>query len=131
MLRRLAPALLTDQERQYAPWLADVAAGIDELLGLEANWDSYGAITPTRVAAGALLEILIEVTSPNTPRPVIVPSPAGHFQAEWHENGIDLEIEVISRTQIDVLFESAADSWNLVFKGDLSLLVEAVDQLSG
>lgn len=128
--RLRAPTLLVESEPKYAPWLDEVMAQMEELVRLPEDWDTYGASAPSRAAANALFEVLLQTTSVSTPCPAIVPSPAGHFQAEWHENGVDLEVEVISPSHIDVCFGSDHAQWNRVLRSDLKALVDAIDQLA-
>jgi hypothetical protein len=128
--RDVTPQLLTDRVSVAAPWLNEVFGRLNELINLPEDWDSYGAKSPSRTAADAIMEILTTTTSSQTPAPTIVPSPHGHFQAEWHVNGVDLEVEVLSPGHIDVFFSSNRTRWSNVLKSDLSLLVAAIDQLT-
>jgi hypothetical protein len=69
---------------------------INGLLALPPNWDSYGAprIDPhIGVAAAGLLS---RTMKDDTPLPAIVPLSTGGLQIEWHEAGIDLEVEIES-----------------------------------
>lgn len=127
--RYKAPTMLVDRDSMRAPWFDDVIERLMELTSLQSNWDSYGASTPTASAALALIEILAQTTSAETPAPAIVPSPHGHFQAEWHENGVDLEVEVVSPTHVDVYFSKDRVQWHDVLRSDMSSLVKALDDL--
>jgi hypothetical protein len=89
-----------------------VVSRLNELLRLEDNWDSYGASQPSEASAVQLFNVLHSVTTPNTPAPAIVPSPHGHFQAEWHRNGADLEVEVVTPTKILVSYSDATTAWD-------------------
>jgi hypothetical protein len=124
-----APTLLTDRQPTQAPWVDSVIERLIDLTSLQSNWDSYGASAPSMSAALALIEILAQTTSAETPVPAIVPSPHGHFQAEWHENGVDLEVEVVSPTHVDVYFAKDRVQWHDVLRSDLSPLVKALDEL--
>jgi len=42
------------------------------------------------------MDVLRYVMTAETPSPFVAPTPEGHFQAEWHLNGVDLEVEVVA-----------------------------------
>ncbi len=110
-------------------WPDKVVSRLAELLCLKANWDSYGALKPRFTSALAMLGVLSSVMTNRTPAPSIVPSSHGHFQAEWHRNGVDLEVEVVAPTKISVSFSDRFDStldWDEELDVDFTRLVEAV-----
>lgn len=111
-------------------WVYEVMSKIVDLLNLEDDWDSYGAAPPKRSSADDLLGVLEAIVNPDTPIPSIVPSPDGHFQAEWHINGVDLEVEVFSPTRIEVLYSGPGVPWHDTLASDLTRLVQAVNELS-
>ena len=45
-------------------------------------------------AMGAMLSVLANTLDSQSPPPAIVPTWDGGLQAEWHRNGVDLEIEI-------------------------------------
>lgn len=78
-------------------WFRRTVEQMEELLTFDANWDSYGAEPVSlRAVADAIevIAIMAGLTSARIPPPVVVPTPAGGIQLEWHQNQIDLEIEV-------------------------------------
>lgn len=79
-------------------WLIHVLKSFGYLLNLPPNWDSYGALPISRRCVEYAIRILIQVMGNRTPAPSVVPTVSGGVQAEWHINGIDLEIEVSSPT---------------------------------
>jgi hypothetical protein len=113
-----------------ADWIDKTTQQISRLMTLEADWDSYGAVPIQIDAAGAMLNVLQDVMAPNTPAPTIVPSPAGHLQAEWHTNQIDLEVEVIDPRHIHVDYAGPDGSWSDVLDLDVERLTRAIDRLS-
>src|SRR5258707_74644 len=107
-------------------WQPEVMHRLYNLLKLRANWDSYGAKRPSLASANELLKVLASIMSANAPAPSIVPSASGHFQAEWHQNGVDLEIEVVTPTTILVSYSDPQGEWDKNFDFDFTELVQAV-----
>jgi hypothetical protein len=62
-----------------------------------------------------------------------VPLRSGGIQIEWHERGIDLEIQVRSQMDVRVSFENAhtGDSWERPIGVNYGPLRGPVRQLSG
>jgi hypothetical protein len=123
------PSVTTSATPAVPAWTSAVVRRLNDLLRLGENWDSYGASKPSGNSAVELVKVLYDVAGPDTPPPAIVPSPAGHFQAEWHRNGIDLELEVVTPTKILVSFSSAQGSWDAEMNLDITRLAEAVRQV--
>jgi hypothetical protein len=76
-------------------WQVPVVRLITELLELPANWNSYGSSRIRRDTAMFAIEILENVMAAGTPLPAVVPTPNGGIQLEWHENGVNFEIDVL------------------------------------
>jgi hypothetical protein len=112
-------------------WQHKVVSRLLDLIGLQDNWDSYGASRPSATSAIELVNVLGAVMAIDTPAPSIVPSPHGHFQAEWHVHGVDLEVEVIGPTRILVSFSDAHESWDREVGIDFTHLVQAVRRIGG
>ena len=112
-----------------AIWRLQVADRLFDLLQLPENWDSYGARVPSRTSADDMLAVLGSIMQAKSPTPSVVPSAQGHFQAEWHRNGIDLEVEVIAPTKIMVTYADADEEWEKELDFDFTLLVNAVKRL--
>lgn len=97
------------------------------------NWDSYGAKSISPQAIDLAIEILERVIQSDTPRPALVPSPAGHIQAEWHIGGLEIEVEFESATSIRVMFEdlhAPERDWESVLSTDLTKLSDAIAEIS-
>ena len=108
---------------------------VDRLLGLidlGRNWDSYGAapIDPANVEVA--LRILSRIKRKDTPPPCVVPTSRGGIQLEWHLRGIDLEIEIVTPTLIQGLFEDqrTGDAWEMEVSSNLQPLADAIATLS-
>lgn len=116
--------------REASAWISSVAAQFSQIQKLQPNWDSYGAMPITRRAVDAMIELLGSVMNPNAPAPTLVPSARGHLQAEWHMKGIDLEVEAIDPTHIEVDYRGPGGPWSETLGVDLVRLVAAINKLS-
>jgi hypothetical protein len=93
---------------------------IEALYSLPQNWDSYGAETISYEAATNAVRLFCEVMLEETPMPQIVPTNKGTLQFEWHECGIDLEIDISEDGSICTFFEDLQsgkdpDEWTYGF----------------
>jgi len=86
-------------------WIIPILEDICKLDLLPQNWDSYGAVPIGPETALKAMILVINLLSPNDPTPLIVPTRNGGIQLEWHDGGIDLEVELVSPTRTDMLFE--------------------------
>ncbi len=112
-------------------WCSPVAESLARLLQLEANWDSYGAPPINAHEAAGLLGLLNDVMRRSTPAPAIVPTSRGGVQAEWHRNGVDLEIETLRPSRFHVAFsDSTGNEWDAEVASDLSQLTPIISRLS-
>jgi hypothetical protein len=124
-----APSSLTKAEEAESGWEDEVVERLIQLLRFPENWDSYGARRPQMQAANELLAVLYAVMQRNTPAPSVVPAAQGHFQAEWHRNGIDLEVEVASPTSIFMWSCDGVVELEEELDFDLSPLVSVIKRL--
>jgi hypothetical protein len=65
-----------------------------ELLGLPEKWDGYRAPRIDSQTVATMLAALAETMPINAPLPTLIPTPQGGVQAEWHEGGFDIELEI-------------------------------------
>lgn len=70
---------------------------LDELLKLHDGWDGYQGKSITNETILDIEEFLLLIYVDGLPIPLIVPGSDGSIQIEWHEKGIDLEIDIISK----------------------------------
>jgi hypothetical protein len=89
-------------------WADEIATRLVAFLDLEPNWDSFGAVPPRWEAVEAAYELLMLISDPTTPTPQVVPTTTGGVQLEWHQSGIDLEVEVNSAFRFSVLYENSS-----------------------
>ena len=85
---------------------------------------------PTEPAAVAkLLRLLAEILGAESPVPSIVPTWRGGVQAEWHENGVYLEIEADPDGSIEYYFADAGEEVEGSISGDSAELAKYAERL--
>lgn len=114
-------------------WREPVERQCLDLVRLPENWDLHGGRPIDRDTVVFAVDMLTRVLRPSTPPPYLVPASYGGLQAEWHEKGIDLEIEVVAPNRVCVSYEDSQTGVskrevNLV--NDFSFLYEPVKQLT-
>ncbi|MCU6497951.1 hypothetical protein LPN04_09115 [Rugamonas sp. A1-17] len=98
-----------DSEKMTAFWAA-IERRFAELMTLEANWDGYGGIAVKRENIAFARSMLSNICGPDSPKPQIVPGPAGDLQVEWHTIEGDLELHVLRPNKVSVWFDKAAEN---------------------
>ena len=118
--------------RVEPPWLQPTVQGLAELLMLPPGWDSYGALAVDPTHVEAALRVLCLVMREDTPKPSIGPTNRGGVQVEWHERGIDLELETLSAHRLRVSYEDSTTGtdWDREVGADLTPLIECITCLS-
>lgn len=76
-------------------WVPQLLAQVCQLVELPQDWDSYGAPPVREAAVLGALELLAQVITGSSSPPQIVPTSQGGLQLEWHQGGVDLEVEVL------------------------------------
>ena len=114
------------------PATIDAIAAICDLGGLEADWDSYGALAVNRQCMVTAILLLLTSSRPKTPPPAVVPTVRGGVQLEWHRGGIDLEIEIQSPSEIRLFLEDASrgEISEQTLAGDFGPAVAAIEKLT-
>ncbi len=96
---------------QYAPrWFEPTIRRMLDLPWDDDNWNDDAKPTQPHAAAN-LLATLAAILDDATPPPAIVPSWRGGVQAEWHRNGIYLEIEADPDGSVEYYFTSATEEY--------------------
>ncbi len=78
---------------------------MNELMRLPLGWDGHDGRPVDFDVADFAVQFLLQTLEPNGPAPLVVPTSYGGLQLEWHEQEIDLEIEVEAPNRIFVSFE--------------------------
>jgi hypothetical protein len=114
------------------PWLPCAVQSLDELGGLPANWDSYGAGRIRHSNIVATVELLLAVMREDTPLPSFVPTNRRTILLEWHLRGFDLEVEIRGQGRMHVAFEDSQNGteWEAELSSDLTKLVNCIERLT-
>jgi len=78
---------------------------IDRIAMLQDGWDSYGGKEIREEAIDAAIRLASRILASDTPSPQVVPMSNGGISFEWHENQIDIEIEIETKGACRVYFE--------------------------
>lgn len=97
---------LTDSEPLRWEW--SVRSQLKRLSKLEKGWDGYGAGRIRTDVIFFAADLLDRAMMENTPAPHITPMSHEGVMLEWHESGIDLEIEVEAPGDVWVTYTDAA-----------------------
>ena len=96
---------------QYAPrWFEPTIRRMAGLPWDNDNWNDDAKPTQPNAAA-LLLATLAAILDDATPPPAIVPSWRGGVQAEWHRNGVYLEIEADPDGSVECYFRSVSEEY--------------------
>jgi hypothetical protein len=75
-------------------WVQPTVANLLAMFELEPNWDSYQAAPVEKKSIESAVSLLLATMDQDSPPPAVVPTSVGGVQLEWHQGGVDLEIEV-------------------------------------
>jgi hypothetical protein len=116
------------------PWFAEVIQTLARFLLFEPNWDSYGGEQIDLRAVISAIGLIGKIMEHDTPPPAVIPTSSGSIQYEWHQNDIDLEIEILSPHSISWFFRdlrtAETDEEEQRLNSDLSKLINYVERLS-
>jgi hypothetical protein len=93
------------QRGAVSHWQAQVLNKVLQLIDLPANWDSYGGKPVRHDTALFAMLVLENIMQADTPLPDLVPTGSGGLQLEWHEHGVELEINVKEPNRCEYWFE--------------------------
>lgn len=85
----------TARLQKVPAWLSPAIAKLNALLTLPQNWNSYGSLPIEPATIRRAFQFMVQALPSQAPAPAIVPTPSGGIQLEWHQDGIDLEIELL------------------------------------
>jgi hypothetical protein len=121
---------LTDWE--FSEWEQSVRSQMSRLLLLRKDWDGYGARPIRRDVLVFASELLYKVMLENTPPPHITPMSHEGVMLEWHQSGIDLEIEIEAPGDVWVSYVDSIlrreNEWQL--KANFELLSDPIHNLT-
>ena len=96
--------------RAEPQWFEPVIKAMAGLPWDDDNWKE-GAVRTQPNAAAHLLAILAEILDGASPAPALVPTWQGGVQAEWHWNGVYLEIETAPDATVEYYFLSDTEEY--------------------
>lgn len=94
-----------DVSRSTLETLMPVIERVIELAELPGGWNSYDANPVSATALRRTLEFLLEHVTPGVDHPSVVPTVRGGLQLEWHNNGLDVEVEIASDKLVSFFVE--------------------------
>jgi hypothetical protein len=84
----------TSERDAETPSLVPLGEALRDLVGLQSNWDSYGALPPSRSALVHTWELASRLVEVGMPIPQVFPTRSGGVQLEWHVPRASLEWEL-------------------------------------
>jgi hypothetical protein len=92
----------TSRER-LSTWLDTAEKTLNRFAKLEPNWDGYGARPINPAVIQEARDLIARIADHINEAPVIVPTPRGSIQLEWHRGPRCLELEFESKVMIHYL----------------------------
>lgn len=111
-------------------WFMPLLSQICDLGLLPPNWNTYGAQPIDPDTAAFAVTLLLNLLSADDPFPSIVPTSRGGILLEWHEGGVDLEVDIRSPSSVHVSFEDGDDEEERE-RAQLDYIQEKVNILRG
>lgn len=113
-------------------WLLSTCDRMRELVVLPVGWDGHDGQPVNIDVAEFAVQFLLQTLEPDSSAPQVVPLSYGGIQLEWHENGIDLEIEVESPNRIFVSFENhvSGEEFERAFSTDYTEVTRTIGALA-
>lgn len=115
--------------RPQPQWLQPTILRMLDLPWDDYNWNDDAKPTDPD-AAFKLLALLASILDDDAPPPYIVPTWCGGVQAEWHTNGVDLEIEIDPTATDEYYFVSSTAEYEEPIAGNLEKLTMLTSFLS-
>lgn len=86
-------------------WRQAVVEQLQDVSRLEEGWDGFGGGPIRRDVITFAAHVLNQIMLATAPPPQLTPMSHGGLMLEWHENGIDLEMEIEKPGRLWVSFE--------------------------
>lgn len=108
---RIAPLPIPELSDLSEPkWEVSVAHRLEAISLLREGWDGFGAGPIRRDVITFATHVLGQIMLPNTPAPHVTPMSHEGLMLEWHENGIELEIEIEKPGRLWISFEDSLEN---------------------
>ena len=120
--------ILSLQDMRDAKWLRPTIESMIDLhfRSSEPEWE-FGKIRVATIES--MVNVLATALEIQTPPPFMVPTWEGGLQAEWHRNGVDLEIETPPNGKPEYYFRSESEEVENPVWDDLARLIRCVKEL--
>jgi len=112
-----------------AKWFRQTVSELAKLSMLPRDWNSDNPARVNPKAIENILTLLLEILDSDSAPPVVVPTTRGGVQIEWHQNGIDLEIEAFNSSELEYYFSGPEGELEGTIKGDSTTLKQFKDYL--
>ncbi len=125
-----ASALSAPAEPQ---WLRPTIDRMNRLIRLPEDWDRHDGQGVRHDTAFFAIQILLQTLDSEAPIPFISPLSYGGIQIEWHEKGIDLEIEVVAPNKVIVNFQDSRTGMSdedVTLSSNFGYLEDVISQLT-
>jgi hypothetical protein len=101
-------SLDSPSEKTTSRWFKETLPQMWKLLFLPREWksDNPSQINPKNIEK--MIGLLLNNLDFDTPSPTVVPTSRGGVQVEWHQNGVDLEIETYDSGKAEYFFCGSA-----------------------
>lgn len=125
-----SPETIGDSELN---WFAEVDQRLSLLSRLNRGWDGYDGRPVSNQVVAFTRQMLKELYLDGLPMPALVPGSDGSLQVEWHQNGLDIELDVLGPHDV-VAFKAVRHDSNrdeeLNITNDFSSVAQWVQYLS-
>ncbi len=130
---RFAPLPIPELSDLSEPkWEVSVAHRLEAISLLREGWDGFGAGPIRRDVITFATHVLGQIMLPNTPAPHVTPMSHEGLMLEWHENGIELEIEIEKPGRLWISFEDSLENIDQEdpISSDLRKLIMPIEKLT-
>jgi hypothetical protein len=94
----------TVSEISSTKWFNRTITELIRLLWLRKDWNSDNPKQISPKAVERILAVLLAILDSDSTPPIVVPTTRGGVQVEWHQKGIDLEIEAFDSGKLEYFF---------------------------
>jgi hypothetical protein len=112
--------------------LTEFGRALDALFGLEPDWDSYGALPPSRLTLQYVWSLASALVERGMPIPQVFPTRSGGLQLEWQRPSASLEWEIDGNLSTGVfIFDDHRTGERIdgELPADLGLLAQALSRI--
>ena len=118
--------------RESCDWIRGLRARFAELTSLPRGWDGYGGSPVSRSCAVFAIEILERIYRSDVQAPQLVPGGDGTLQLEWHDQGFDIELEIMGANKVVATRydHHSEQEEELTLEADITMIDKWMEELS-